>query len=146
MTSTQKKKLRPVEDIIKRLRHDKSLGLSLDHVYITYTDGKYSEPQRKPFNEFVLIRDGGDIPMHKILYVGYDVILWDKETRLDRLCGSGETKPQEKWPFLIDHAEGDGKTEHSNENDEKRPSEKKRKKKPNRFEQEIELDITPWCW
>ena len=89
----QKSKLRTSMDVYHRLTHDKTLPIDTKDVMIGYTDHKFSDIQHKPLYEWILIDKGGDIPMHHIVYFKYfDLILWDKRNRLDRLYGSGNTK------------------------------------------------------
>lgn len=92
--SSKKNKLRTSYDIYKRLQHDPNLGVDLNNVYIGYEDTENTS--EIPFNQWVMIEDGGDIPMHRIqyfvLYINNErIVIWDKFTKLDRLFCSGST-------------------------------------------------------
>mmetsp|Transcript_13095 Transcript_13095/g.11678 ORF Transcript_13095/g.11678 Transcript_13095/m.11678 type:complete len:446 (-) Transcript_13095:25-1362(-) len=57
--------------------------------------------------DWIMIDNGGDIPMHHILYFifilnnGNKLILWDRKTKLDRLFGSGITNQKQKFNVIM---------------------------------------------
>eukprot|EP00485_Elphidium_margaritaceum_P019985 CAMPEP_0202731434 /NCGR_PEP_ID=MMETSP1385-20130828/187148_1 /ASSEMBLY_ACC=CAM_ASM_000861 /TAXON_ID=933848 /ORGANISM="Elphidium margaritaceum" /LENGTH=344 /DNA_ID=CAMNT_0049397731 /DNA_START=103 /DNA_END=1133 /DNA_ORIENTATION=+ len=94
MEGNTKKKLRTSLDVYHRLLHDTTLAIDTQNIQIGYTDGKYTEVQHMLLHDWVMIDKGGDIPMHHIIYFKYgNIIIWDRRIRLDRLYGSGNTKP-----------------------------------------------------
>ena len=102
----QKKKiqLRSSLDIYNRLIHDKTLNIDLNNVFIGYSDHVLGDQEMCILN-WVMIDKGGDIPMHHILYFtfilnnGNKLILWDRQTKLDRLYGSGITHKNKNLSF-----------------------------------------------
>ena len=97
----EKIKLRTSKDVYNRLWNDYTLNIPLDQVFIGYSDGKYVRLQEMMFTNFELIDNGGDVPLHRIMYFRYqDLMLWDREKRLDRLWGSGDTKASETWSVI----------------------------------------------
>mmetsp|Transcript_8689 Transcript_8689/g.13408 ORF Transcript_8689/g.13408 Transcript_8689/m.13408 type:complete len:529 (+) Transcript_8689:66-1652(+) len=98
-------KLRSSLDIYHRLMHDATLGVDLNQVMIGYTD--MFGDQEICILEWTLIDKGGDIPMHHIEYFafilnnGNKLILWDRRTKLDRLYGSGVTRPEQRLDDIL---------------------------------------------
>ena len=93
-------------DIYNRLIHDQTLNIDLNNVYIGYSDKVFGD-QEKRILDWIMINDGGDIPMHHILYFVFilnnqnRLILWDRKTKLDRLFGSGITKKHQTFHIII---------------------------------------------
>lgn len=99
--SEPKSKLRTVADVIARVRW--SSEYSADTIVLGYDD-RIHGPMEKALLDYRPIKDGGDIPEHRIWYVrttlvdGTDMnnsaivdgsILWEKLGRVDRVFGSG---------------------------------------------------------
>eukprot|EP01084_Bolivina_argentea_P283115 484792_1 len=93
----KKNKLRTSYDIYKRLLHDPNIGINLNYVYIGYEN--ICNTKELPILDWKMISNGGDIPMHRILYFvlyleetkNIKIVIWDKKTKLDRLYCSGVT-------------------------------------------------------
>jgi len=81
--------LRTSEDVYYRIFWDHAgLQISKEDVVIGYIDHLYPDsPREMPFNEWRLCKEGGDIPIHHILYfVGKNNrILWDRRARIDSI-------------------------------------------------------------
>lgn len=90
---TSKPKLRSAQDVLDRLRHDSSFNLSEYHVgYLERFEGIKEMPARSWISEST---DEEWIPQHRIRYIkhvnssGAKEIVWDRDTRMDRIFGSG---------------------------------------------------------
>lgn len=96
--------LRPAKDILSRIRHDPALKES--EYVIGYLDRHLPDPVEIDVSEWKGGRDIEEedwIPQHRILYFrkkgeadGRKV--WDRETRLDRLFGSGIPETTDSSP------------------------------------------------
>lgn len=95
--SAGKKKLRTAGDVISRLQWSEEVDPAL--VLMGYDD-RINGPMEKSIADYKSIDDGGDIPQHRIQYFRRtapegermnmnQIILWDREGRVDRLFGSG---------------------------------------------------------
>lgn len=102
--SSTKTKLRTVADVLSRLRWSSNDDTSLDAIILGYDD-RIHGPMEKALADYKPIKDGGDIPEHRIWYVRTslpsnnnnisqdeidDCILWDRIGRIDRIFGSGQ--------------------------------------------------------
>ena len=98
--------LRPAKDIISRIRHDAALEES--QYVVGYLDRHLPHPVEM---DVMLWKGGRDveeedwIPQHRILYFrkkgdAEGVHVWNREKRLDRICGSGILEELEAKPVL----------------------------------------------
>ena len=86
----QKVKLRSSLDVFHRLQHDPTLPFNTNDVIIGFSDFDFIST--KSFADWRLIENGGDIPMQRIEFFKLkNIVLWDRQSRLDRLFGSGNT-------------------------------------------------------
>lgn len=77
MEQIEKKHLRPSDEIISRIKWDTSFDSKL--LTIGYVD-RFVGVQKCNLEEFEI----GDIPYHRIVFLLYDdVLVWDRETKLD---------------------------------------------------------------
>jgi hypothetical protein len=84
------RRLRPASDVLKRLKHDRSLNI--DEFKVGYVDRHTDKIQEKPAMAWV--RDTTDeewIPEHRIVYFkrcltsGEEQLMWDKASKVDRI-------------------------------------------------------------
>jgi len=84
------RKLRPAEDVIKRLRWDPSLD-SGD--FVVGYDDRFRGPMEKAFELWKSDQTHEEfIPQHRVLYFkrkSDGVVVWDRETRKDEIFGGG---------------------------------------------------------
>jgi uncharacterized protein (UPF0248 family) len=89
-THESHRKLRPASDVLKRLKHDRTLNI--DKFKVGYVDRHTDEMQEKPAMAWV--RDTTDeewIPEHRIVYFkrcsanGDEQMMWDKVSKVDRI-------------------------------------------------------------
>jgi uncharacterized protein (UPF0248 family) len=96
-TGEEKQKLpplRPVSDVLNRLRHDPILSANLDEYVIGYLerfDGMCEIPVEKWVSEST---HEEFVPQHRIRYIirrrqGDDELVWGRDGRIDRIFGSG---------------------------------------------------------
>ncbi|EGD77092.1 hypothetical protein PTSG_07430 [Salpingoeca rosetta] len=94
--ASRDRKMRPADDIIKRITWDSTISSSL--VIVGYED-RFVGVKERAFDEFNWVDDLGAlshkavaIPRHRIVYFKYrDTIIWDRPNRVDRVFGSAGT-------------------------------------------------------
>lgn len=78
--------LRPVQDVVGRLRHDPSFDAS--RFVIAYEE-RFKGQREAPLLDFLA---GSEIPWHRIHAIkAGDLCVWDRHARIDLLFGSGES-------------------------------------------------------
>jgi len=113
--SAAKSKLRTVADVISRLRWSSNDFDETDAIILGYDD-RINGPMEKSLQDYKPIKDGGDIPEHRIWYVRTalpdtavntgilgDCVLWDRLGRVDRVFGSGNGAACSISPETLDH-------------------------------------------
>lgn len=85
--------LRPMHDVMNRLRHDSSFDVS-DYI-IGYVD-RHLGPMEKALEDWSVagVEEEEFIPRHRVMYfkrISDDHIVWDREKRIDEIFGSGAT-------------------------------------------------------
>ncbi|MCB9707015.1 MAG: DUF504 domain-containing protein [Myxococcales bacterium] len=82
----ERRALRPIQDVVGRLRHDPAFAGS--RFAVVYEE-RFSGEREAPLADFVA---GGEIPWHRIqaLKAGA-LVVWDRRTRVDLVFGSGES-------------------------------------------------------
>lgn len=90
----KKRSLRSSKEIFHKLRWNG--GIPLESVSIGYMDRKKGM-QEIAFKHF---KPGGRIPFNRVYYFKLEQeFIWDRETRIDRVFGSGETAPGQRLVF-----------------------------------------------
>lgn len=86
--------LRSIKDVHSRLLWDS--GIPTETIYIGYID-RMRGLVEMPFNEFT---PGGRVPWDRIQYFRMgEQRIWDRESRMDLIFGSGDTPPDAKLEF-----------------------------------------------
>lgn len=88
--------LRPMHDVMNRLRHDSKFNVS-DYI-IGYVD-RHLGPMEKALEDWSVagVEEEEFIPRHRVMYfkrISDDHIVWDREKRIDEIFGSGATGEQ----------------------------------------------------
>lgn len=106
--SSPKTKLRTVADVISRLKWS-SDNDDASTIVLGYDD-RIHGPMEKALQDYKPIKDGGDIPEHRIWYVRRMIettidkaVLWDRLGRVDRVFGSGNGGQVAISPETLDH-------------------------------------------
>ncbi|MFG2043278.1 RNA repair domain-containing protein [Dactylosporangium sp. NPDC048998] len=80
--------LRPVQDVVSRIRYDATLDAA--RFLVGYED-RGAGIRETPLLAFV---SGGDVPWHRVQYVkAGPVTVWDRQARVDLVFGSGDGPP-----------------------------------------------------
>ncbi|KAL8722576.1 MAG: hypothetical protein Q9225_000972 [Loekoesia sp. 1 TL-2023] len=86
--------LRPVHDVMNRIRHDPDFRAS-DYV-VGYKDRHVGIMEKAVENwSFDGVEEEEFIPLHRVVYfrrVSDDRVVWDREKRIDEIFGSGTTR------------------------------------------------------
>ena len=101
-----KRKLRPVTDIMARLRWDDADRDAADDVVLIGYDDRVNGPMEVPLADFIPISRGGDVPEHRVTYVrtSRGGIVWDRAARVDKVFGSGEGRDAPLAPTTLANA------------------------------------------
>ena len=85
------------ENLFKRIKTDRSISSS--HVTIGYYDSVLDKYLEKRFSAWKEIKNGGDIPWHRVYYFKYmDQVVWDRNTKTyapDKLISIQKNLPEE---------------------------------------------------
>lgn len=98
MSSEKKTKLRTAGEIIDRLKWSTDESIANFHNTIIGYDCRINGPMEKNVQDFQSIKDGGEIPEHRIQYFRLNQLapsdpncfIWDRKSRRCVLFGSGE--------------------------------------------------------
>ncbi|MEV8511826.1 RNA repair domain-containing protein [Dactylosporangium sp. NPDC051484] len=91
--------LRPVQDVVSRIRYDATLDAARFHVGYEERGAGIRET---PLLAFV---SGGDVPWHRVRYVkAGPVVVWDRRARVDLVFGSGDGPPADLAALSADAA------------------------------------------
>ena len=79
-------------DIFHRLRHDPTLG-GQQNYFVGYQDRFTEKIKEIPLIKWKIdVTEKEFIPQHRIVYFKrYEMIVWDRRSRLDLIFGSGNT-------------------------------------------------------
>jgi len=91
----KKRPMRPIEDVLSRLRHEVGSGpdgdAALAPFIVAYIDRVFGD-QEVGFAEFFESEDTKDVPLHRISYLRYyDAIIWNRAARYDAVFGSSNS-------------------------------------------------------
>ncbi|MEZ4449242.1 MAG: poly(A) polymerase [Nannocystaceae bacterium] len=82
----EKQGLRPVQDVVGRLRHDPTFDASR---FVIGYDERFTGAREAPLTDFLA---GSEIPWHRIQSIrAGSLVVWDRRSRVDLVFGSGES-------------------------------------------------------